>query len=111
MDDDEIWRHIDEQRADLADFLDTLTPEQWETPSLCDGWTVRDVAAHVTQSTTALGARFGCRDRAVGLSVRRDGVPAGARGHRGRREEITAALRAMVGGRRSAARHRRSPTR
>src|SRR5687768_136299 len=29
MDTDEIWRHIDQQRADLADFLDTLTDEQW----------------------------------------------------------------------------------
>ena len=35
MDDKRIWRYIDEQRADLADFLDTLTPEQWATPSLC----------------------------------------------------------------------------
>ena len=37
MGDKRIWSYIDEQRADLADFLDTLTPEQWETPSLCPG--------------------------------------------------------------------------
>src|SRR3954454_8422325 len=24
----------------------TLTPGQWRTPSLCAGWTVREVAAH-----------------------------------------------------------------
>ena len=36
-----------EERTDLADFLTTLTPEQWESPSLCDGWRVRDVVAHV----------------------------------------------------------------
>ena len=35
------------ERTDLADFLATLTPEQWEVPSLCDGWRVRDVVAHV----------------------------------------------------------------
>jgi uncharacterized protein (TIGR03083 family) len=35
------------ERRDLADFLATLTPEQWERPSLCAGWTVRDVVAHV----------------------------------------------------------------
>lgn len=35
------------ERADLADLLDTLTPEQWEAPSLCEGWTVREVVAHV----------------------------------------------------------------
>ena len=50
MSDDEIWRHIDQQRADLADFLETLTADQWAAPSLCTGWTVRDVAVHVTQS-------------------------------------------------------------
>jgi uncharacterized protein (TIGR03083 family) len=35
------------EQADLADLLETLTPEQWEAPSLCEGWTVRDVVAHV----------------------------------------------------------------
>ena len=47
MDKDEAWRVIHRERAALADLLETLTPEQWETPSLCEGWTVRDVAAHV----------------------------------------------------------------
>jgi uncharacterized protein (TIGR03083 family) len=36
-----------EERRDLADLLDSLTPEQWQQPSLCAGWTVRDVVAHV----------------------------------------------------------------
>lgn len=35
------------ERTDLADFLATLEPEQWEVPSLCEGWRVRDVVAHV----------------------------------------------------------------
>ncbi|MBG6095402.1 maleylpyruvate isomerase family mycothiol-dependent enzyme [Nocardioides luteus] len=35
------------ERHDLADFLETLTPEQWVQPSLCSGWTVRDVVAHL----------------------------------------------------------------
>ena len=36
-----------EERADFADFLDELLPEQWEQPSLCQRWRVRDVVAHV----------------------------------------------------------------
>ena len=36
-----------DERSDLADLLATLTPEQWESPSSCAGWRVRDVAAHV----------------------------------------------------------------
>jgi uncharacterized protein (TIGR03083 family) len=35
------------ERTDLADLLQTLTPGQWEAPSLCEGWRVRDVVAHV----------------------------------------------------------------
>lgn len=34
------------ERAEFAALLDGLTPEQWEMPSLCAGWRVRDVAAH-----------------------------------------------------------------
>jgi uncharacterized protein (TIGR03083 family) len=36
-----------QERAELADFLESLRPEQWDAPSLCAGWRVRDVAAHV----------------------------------------------------------------
>ncbi len=35
------------ERADFADFLETLTPQQWDAPSLCEGWIVRDVVSHV----------------------------------------------------------------
>ena len=40
---------VSAERADLADLLRTLTPQQWEHPSLCEGWRVRDVVAHVIQ--------------------------------------------------------------
>lgn len=36
-----------DERADLAEFLATLTPQQWDAPSLCAGWTVKDVVAHM----------------------------------------------------------------
>jgi uncharacterized protein (TIGR03083 family) len=36
-----------EERADLASFLGTLTPDEWAAPSLCDGWSVKDVVAHM----------------------------------------------------------------
>jgi len=35
------------ERSDLAAFLATLTPEQWEEWSLCTRWRVREVVAHV----------------------------------------------------------------
>jgi uncharacterized protein (TIGR03083 family) len=98
MDDSQIWAHIDEQRADLADFLDTLAPEQWEAPSLCPGWTARHVAAHITHSTTNWAKlslellRSGLRFNALTLRMGRE--------DQRKPEEITAAMRAMVGGRR-----------
>jgi uncharacterized protein (TIGR03083 family) len=36
-----------EERAELAAFLATLTPAQWDAPTLCTRWAVRDVVAHV----------------------------------------------------------------
>ncbi|MGH9056248.1 MAG: maleylpyruvate isomerase family mycothiol-dependent enzyme [Acidimicrobiales bacterium] len=35
------------ERRDLADYLDTLSEQQWEQPSLCPGWAVRDVVGHL----------------------------------------------------------------
>lgn len=36
-----------QERKDLAEFLATLEPEQWDEPSLCEGWRVRDVVGHM----------------------------------------------------------------
>lgn len=47
MDAETSWRVIERERLSLADLLEGLTDEQWNTPSLCDGWRVKDVAAHV----------------------------------------------------------------
>lgn len=97
MDSDTIWRNIDEQRGQLADLLDTLQPEQWSTPSLCAGWTVREVAIHITQSQAGLGEflpaalksgfRFDAMVRRAALDNRAEPVA------------ITARLRAMAGSR------------
>jgi len=48
LDHDRVWQVIGTQRRSLADLLDGLRDEQWDHPSLCAGWTVRDVAAHLT---------------------------------------------------------------
>lgn len=47
MDTELAWSVIAAERSALASILRDLTPEQWERPSLCDEWSVRDVAAHV----------------------------------------------------------------
>ncbi|SDF32843.1 TIGR03083 family protein [Lentzea fradiae] len=54
MDDTTMWQRIDSERAATANLLTSLTDAQWAHPSLCEGWTVREVAAHLT-----LGPRMG----------------------------------------------------
>ncbi|MER6046970.1 maleylpyruvate isomerase family mycothiol-dependent enzyme [Streptomyces sp. NPDC001793] len=49
----DIRAAIAAERRELADMLDALTPEQWDAPSLCAGWRVREVAAHMS-----LGFRY-----------------------------------------------------
>jgi uncharacterized protein (TIGR03083 family) len=48
MDVEMSWQVIKDQRLAIADLLDGLNAADWETPSLCAGWRVRDVAAHVS---------------------------------------------------------------
>jgi uncharacterized protein (TIGR03083 family) len=50
---EESWQLIEQHRLAIADLLELLTPEQWEQASLCTGWRVRDVAAHLALGTTA----------------------------------------------------------
>lgn len=35
------------ERAEFAELIDVLSDVQWDAPSLCTSWAVRDVAAHV----------------------------------------------------------------
>jgi uncharacterized protein (TIGR03083 family) len=53
VDVDDVWRHTHEQRRALAASLQDLAEDEWAVPSLCEGWTVRDVAAHVMRSASA----------------------------------------------------------
>ncbi|GAB2868920.1 maleylpyruvate isomerase family mycothiol-dependent enzyme [Nocardioides pacificus] len=45
-----IWEVVHDERRQLADDLDELGPEQWRTPSLCPGWDVHDVVAHLVDT-------------------------------------------------------------
>ncbi|MGW2150050.1 maleylpyruvate isomerase family mycothiol-dependent enzyme [Nonomuraea bangladeshensis] len=39
---------IASERRELAAMLESLTPAQWDAPTLCAGWRVREVAAHMS---------------------------------------------------------------
>jgi uncharacterized protein (TIGR03083 family) len=53
-----------DERADLADLLADLAPQQWDAPTLCTRWRVRDVVTHMI-SYEGLGRR-----ELVGRAVR-----------------------------------------
>lgn len=47
MDRDQAWQAIEQERRRVADLLATIADHEWDVPSLCAGWRVRDVAAHI----------------------------------------------------------------
>jgi len=49
---------ISSERRDLADLVESLTPEQLATPSLCGDWTVQQVAAHLLMPMSVPLPRF-----------------------------------------------------
>lgn len=44
----DYWDLIRRERADLAAAVSGLTEAQWDSTSLCDGWTIEEVVAHLT---------------------------------------------------------------
>ncbi len=101
MDVDDVWRSIDSERLSLADLIDDLSPAEWKAPSLCTGWLVRDVAAHLTQ------AHMGYRDALVGAVRARGSFDRMIRDAALRigplpPDECSRRVRAMVGSRRRA---------
>jgi uncharacterized protein (TIGR03083 family) len=99
MEQDEVWRTIDAERLRFADLLAQLTDAEWTKPSLCAGWTVRDVAAHLTLAHIRMPAVI------VGLARARGNLGVMIRDTARRHaaaptEQIIGEIRAMAGSRR-----------
>ena len=54
----ELWRSIHTERAHLIDSWIGLTSEQWSAPSLCEGWSIQDVAGHLVGGAEQTPANF-----------------------------------------------------
>ncbi|MEU4413806.1 maleylpyruvate isomerase family mycothiol-dependent enzyme [Nocardia salmonicida] len=48
---DTIWQAVAEERATLVELLRELPESAWDTETLCAGWRVRDVVAHLVLAT------------------------------------------------------------
>jgi uncharacterized protein (TIGR03083 family) len=67
MPDDDLWPTIHAERAALARDLGNLTDAQWQTQSLCDGWSVRELLAHLTGAATTTFPTFVVRIARAGF--------------------------------------------
>jgi uncharacterized protein (TIGR03083 family) len=47
----DVWTDVHHERQTLLELLETLTPAQWDAPSLCAEWRVRDVVGHMVSET------------------------------------------------------------
>ncbi|MEV5085775.1 maleylpyruvate isomerase family mycothiol-dependent enzyme [Streptomyces sp. NPDC056159] len=55
------------ERRELADLFEGLRAEEWNTPSLCEGWRVREVVAHMSMGfRLSLPATLGALVKARG---------------------------------------------
>ena len=71
MGDIDIWPVVHDERAALANDLTSLSEDQWSGPSQCEGWTVRDVLAHMTATANMTPAAFFPKLLASGFSFDR----------------------------------------
>jgi uncharacterized protein (TIGR03083 family) len=67
MSDPDLWPAIHAERQALADDLASLTNAQWQTQSLCDGWSVRELLAHLTGTATTTFPKFAVRITRAGF--------------------------------------------
>lgn len=100
MNDDRLWAWIDAHRVATADLLADLRDSEWQQPSLCEGWSVRDVAAHLTlqqlRFPDILGMLFRYGADLNKVIHRSSKAKAAATTD----EQVVAEIRAMVGSRR-----------
>ncbi|MBF6078277.1 maleylpyruvate isomerase family mycothiol-dependent enzyme [Nocardia beijingensis] len=58
MTDTLVRRAVTAERTELAELLAGLDAEGWDAPTLCAGWRVREVVAHITMPYRLSSGRF-----------------------------------------------------
>jgi uncharacterized protein (TIGR03083 family) len=102
----DLWPTIHAERDALAADLEALTDDQWATPSLCSGWTVRDVLAHMTATAKTTPPQFFGRLIGSGFSFNKVQLKGIAAETGGSPSETLARFRAEV----NSSRHPPGPT-
>lgn len=97
---DQIWTLVHAERAALISDLEGLAAPRWEEASLCDGWSVHDVVAHLidTARTTRVGFVLGLARARMDFDRQNE---RGVRRHRGASPQQTLQRLRDVAGRTS----------
>jgi uncharacterized protein (TIGR03083 family) len=96
----DVWQMIKAERASLVDALAGLADADWDRPSLCGGWTVREVVGHMIATANMTPPTFFGKLIGSGFSFQRmtrrdiDRYSAGRTG-----PELVNALRSRVSAR------------
>jgi uncharacterized protein (TIGR03083 family) len=54
----DTWQMIGAERRSLVESLEKLPDADWDKPSLCTGWSVRDVVGHIIATATMTPPKF-----------------------------------------------------
>ena len=100
--DEAYWSAVRTMRLGIADLLDSLGPGEWDAPSLCQGWRVRDVAGHLSIIPTITTWELLAAAPRARLNLHRVNTAVAVRYGSGRPEAIVAAIRAHADSRRNA---------
>ena len=81
-----------EERDSIVQTLRSLTPEQWDAPSLCDGWRVRDVAGHMITGVEMSLPTVLIKTVQAGFNINKASARAGKEAGSRPTDELTTAL-------------------
>jgi uncharacterized protein (TIGR03083 family) len=92
----DVWADVHVERGALVEDLSRLGPEQWDVASLCKGWAVRDVVAHLAATAVLSKRGFAREFVSAGFSVDRIVQRQVAAGRQRDPNVLLAALRTSV---------------
>jgi uncharacterized protein (TIGR03083 family) len=98
----DTWQMIKSERAALVDALGKLSDADWDKPSLCAGWSVRDALAHLIATARMTPPKFFVKLAGTGFNFQKltrkdiDEISAGRSG-----PELVETLRGYIDSRNS----------
>ena len=96
MDRSQVWDVVRIERLALVEDLAALEPSDWTTPSLCEGWDVHDVVAHLLDAARTSRRSIAVRMLRTRFDFDRDNADGVARERRPDPADTLAALAAAA---------------